>query len=48
MADPELLRYLSARTGLGVKYLSQDEKISVALEQLRDRFPQAVLKSRVA
>jgi predicted nucleotidyltransferase component of viral defense system len=48
MADPELLRYLSARTGLGVKYLSRDEKISVALEQLRDRFPQAVLKGGTA
>ncbi len=48
MADPELLRYLSARTGLGVKYLSKDEKISIALEQLGVLIPEAVLKGGTA
>lgn len=44
MADPEILRYISAKTGLGLKYLSKDEKISVVLEQLRDLFPEVILK----
>lgn len=48
MADPEILRYLSARLGLGLKYLSKDEKISIALEQIRDLFPEAILKGGTA
>ncbi|MHC1575572.1 MAG: nucleotidyl transferase AbiEii/AbiGii toxin family protein [Candidatus Methanogasteraceae archaeon] len=48
MADPEILRYLSAKTGLGLKYLSKDERISIALEQLRDLFPDAILKGGTA
>ena len=48
MADPEILRYLSAKTGLGLKYLSKDEKISIALEQLRNLFPDAILKGGTA
>jgi predicted nucleotidyltransferase component of viral defense system len=31
MADPEILRYLSAKTGLGLRYMSKDERISIAL-----------------
>lgn len=48
MADPEILRYISAKTGLGLKYLSKDEKISIALEQLRNLFPEVVLKGGTA
>jgi len=48
MADPEILRYLSTKTGLGLKYLSKDEKISIALEQLRDLFPEVILKGGTA
>ncbi|MCD5409394.1 MAG: nucleotidyl transferase AbiEii/AbiGii toxin family protein [Methanocellales archaeon] len=48
MADPEILRYISAKTGLGLKYLSKDEKISIVLEQLRDLFPEAILKGGTA
>ncbi len=48
MADPEILRYISTRTSLGLKYLSKDEKISIALEQLRDLFPEVILKGGTA
>ncbi|CAD6494146.1 MAG: Nucleotidyl transferase AbiEii toxin, Type IV TAsystem [Candidatus Argoarchaeum ethanivorans] len=48
MADIEILRYLAARTGLGLNYLSKDEKISIILEQLRDLFPEVVLKGGTA
>jgi hypothetical protein len=48
MADPEILRYVAARTGLGLKYLSKDEKISLMLEQLRGAFPEAVFKGGTA
>ena len=48
MADPEILRYLAAKTGLGLKYLSKDEKISIVLEQLGVLFPEAVLKGGTA
>lgn len=48
MADIEILRHLAAKTGLGLKYLSKDEKISVALEQLRPLFPEAILKGGTA
>lgn len=48
MADPELLRYLAARTGLGLKYLSKDEKISIILSQIRDLFPEVVMKGGTA
>ena len=48
MADPEILRYLSAKTGLGLKYLSKDERISIALEQLHNLFPDAILKGGTA
>ncbi|MBU3968187.1 MAG: hypothetical protein KKG76_12595 [Euryarchaeota archaeon] len=37
MADSEILRYLSIKTGLGLKFLSKDEKISIALEDLMAR-----------
>lgn len=48
MADPEILRYLAAKTGLGIKYLSKDERISIVLEQIRDLFPEVVLKGGTA
>jgi len=44
MADIEILRYLATKTGLGLNYLSKDEKISIILEQQRDLFPEVVLK----
>ncbi len=48
MADPEILRYVSVKTGLGLKFLSKDEKISIALEQLRELFPEVILKGGTA
>jgi len=48
MADPEILRYLALKTGLGLKYLSKDEKISILLEQLRNLFPEVILKGGTA
>jgi predicted nucleotidyltransferase component of viral defense system len=48
MADPEILRYLAAKSGLGLNYLSKDEKISMLLEQIRDLFPEVVLKGGTA
>lgn len=48
MADPDILRYLAARSGLGLNYLSKDEKISILLEQVRDLFPDVVLKGGTA
>jgi len=48
MAEIEILRYLAARTGLGLNYLSKDEKISIIMEQLRNLFPEVVLKGGTA
>ncbi|CAJ36712.1 nucleotidyl transferase AbiEii/AbiGii toxin family protein [Methanocella arvoryzae] len=48
MADEELLRYAALKTGLGLKYLSKDEKVSLALEQLRPLFPDAIFKGGTA
>ena len=48
MADPEILRYISTKTGLGLKYLSKDDKISIVLEQLRFLFPEVILKGGTA
>ena len=48
MADPEILRHISAKTGLGLKYLSKDEKVSIVLEQLRFLFPEVILKGGTA
>ena len=48
MADIEILRYLAAKTGLGLNYLSKDERISILLEQLRELFPEVVLKGGTA
>ena len=48
MADIEILRYLATKTGLGLNYLSKDEKISIILEQIRDLFPGVVLKGGTA
>ncbi len=48
MADIEILRYLASKTGLGLKYLSKDERISIILEQLRNIFPEVILKGGTA
>lgn len=48
MVDPEIIRYMSVRTGLGLKFLSKDEKLSIVMEQLRDLFPDAILKGGTA
>jgi len=48
MADLEILRYLAAKTGIGLKYLSKDEKISIILEQARELFLDVVLKGGTA
>lgn len=48
MADLELLKYLAIKTGLGLKYISKDEKISMLLENLREIFPEVVLKGGTA
>lgn len=48
MADPEIIKYISAKTGLGLKYISKDEKISIALEQLNELFPDVILKGGTA
>lgn len=48
MADPELLRYLAAKSGLGLKYLSKDERISILLGEIRTRFPDVVMKGGTA
>jgi predicted nucleotidyltransferase component of viral defense system len=48
MADIEILRFLAAKTRLGLNYLSKDERISILLEQLRDLFPEVVLKGGTA
>jgi predicted nucleotidyltransferase component of viral defense system len=38
MVDPDILRHISVKTGLGLKYLSKDEKVSIVLEQVRGLF----------
>jgi len=48
MADPELLRYLAVKSGLGLKYLSKDEKITILLGEIRIRFPDVVMKGGTA
>ncbi len=48
MADPEIIRHVSIKTGLGLKFLSKDEKLSIVMEQLRDLFPEVILKGGTA
>jgi len=48
MADLEIIRYIALKTGLGLKYLFKDEKISIALEQIKNLFPEVVLKGGTA
>ena len=48
MADTEIIKYISTKTGLGLKYISKDEKISIALEQLNELFPDVILKGGTA
>lgn len=42
MGDPDILRLIASKTGLGLNYLSKDEKISVLLTQLNIEFPENV------
>ncbi len=47
--DIEIMRYLAAKTGLGLNYISKDEKLSYILSQLSGIFPeQVVLKGGTA
>ena len=47
--DIEMLRYISAKTGLGLNYISKDEKISYLLTQLQEIFGEKlVLKGGTA
>lgn len=48
MVDREFLRLYALKSGLGLKYLAKDEKISQALEQLRSLFPGAIFKGGTA
>lgn len=48
MVEIEILRYKASKTGLGLNYLSKDEKISIILEQIGDLFPEVVLKGGTA
>lgn len=48
MVDPDILRHISVKTGLGLKYLSKDEKVSIVLEQVRGLFPEVILKGGTA
>jgi len=48
MVDATILRRIAAKTGLGVNYVSKDEKISILLEKLRDLIPDIVLKGGTA
>lgn len=48
MVDPNILRHISVKTGLGLKYLSKDEKVSIVLEQVRGLFPEVILKGGTA
>ena len=48
MAEPEQLRRISAATGLGLQFLARDEKLSLALEGLRERMPGVILKGGTA
>ncbi len=41
--DIEMLRYTAAKTGLGLNYISKDEKVSYILSQLQDIFGDAVV-----
>jgi hypothetical protein len=48
MAEPEHLRRISASTGLGLQFLVRDERLSLALEGLRERMPGTILKGGTA
>ncbi len=41
--DIEMLRYISAKTGLGLNYISKDEKVSYLLTQLWDIFGEKMI-----
>lgn len=48
MFDTTILRRIAAKTGLGLNYVSKDEKISILLEKLRDLISDIVLKGGTA
>lgn len=41
--DIEMLRYISAKTGLGLNYISKDEKVSYLLTQIRELFGEKLI-----
>jgi len=43
MIDLDMLKLQAVKTGLGIKYLSKEEKISILLIQLNEIFPDAVV-----
>jgi predicted nucleotidyltransferase component of viral defense system len=43
MIDLDMLRLQAAKTGLGIKYLSKEEQISILLIQLHELFPDNVV-----
>ena len=43
MIDPEIIKYIAIKTGLGINYISKDAKISELLEQLRLLFTDMTL-----
>ncbi len=48
MIDLDMLQLQAVKTGLGIKYLSKEEKISILLNQLNDNFKNIVLKGGTA
>lgn len=50
MADMDMLRMVALKTGLGIKYVSKEEKISAMLSELSQAFPRGsiVLKGGTA
>ena len=48
MADLTILRSIAAKTGLGLSYISKDEKISIILEKISTLVPDAILKGGTA
>jgi len=43
MIDLDLLRLQAVKTGLGIKYLSKEERISILLSQLHEIFPDDIV-----
>jgi len=43
MVDPEIIKHIALKTGLGINYISKDAKISEVIEQLRILFKNEML-----